>query len=955
MSKKTAIDQGETPSRTQPAPGRFVQEPKANAEQRLIKLEHQLAVIKRLHEQSIDQLANDARKAEHANKKERFCSMLERRRPFKFFLAAIKKLGLSSRKIHNNSQKKGRPKQAGEPNPDRSNLPMDVKRKTEKIEELAAYAQENIELITKKLKLLDAKPDCAIDNINNLHRKLFDFGFTERAYEDLLQIAHDQANYERFDAAKELAQWEIDKYTKDGAQRALKFLGIVKEQPLDSDMSRQTSIMEAECYQRVGKAGHAAQIIQEELEALPHVDLFLARANLEDNPDAKLEWINKALAMCNVEPIHVQKKNNVYLYERLKADAELSGTPKYEQPLVSIIMPADNAGGTIQTALDSLLNQTWSNLEILVVVDDCSTDNTVDVVRKYEKKYENVTLLQAPPNSGPYVARNVALQQAKGEFITTNDPDEWSHPEKVEQQAQQLLENPDVIGNISQQIRATKSLFLYRRDTYGRSAFGNYSSLMFRHHPIMQTIGYFDSVRFGADTEFIHRIKKMHGDKSIAELDSAPLSFRRQPKDTPGVDDYLDYRAYIANARRVYYETYKHYHKTARTLKYEYPQKQRPFPVPELMLPKRDGLKSKARHFDVILASDFRLDGGSNMSNVEEVKAQKQLGLRTGLLQMNRYDFNPQKDISSQIREQVDGGNVQMVVYGEDVSCDVLLLRYPPVLQDFQKFIPDVKANQVCVLMNGTPRSNYDEGGVIRYNIQQSQTNLEKYFGEAGQHATWYPIGPLVRQALYDNHPKDLEHIALSDEDWVNIINVEEWKRPAAPFNTKCPIIGRHSRDHWHKWPDNPEEILAAYPDSNDCEVHILGGGETPTSILGYTPENWTIHEFRSMPPKQFLDGLDVFVYYTHSGWVEAFGRVIIEAMATGVPVILPRQFKTLFGNAALYADATEVKCKIDELMKDKEYYQSRVNAARGYVENNYGYRCHKQRLGQFIKEESFY
>nr|WP_231687000.1 glycosyltransferase family A protein [Bacillus sp. JCM 19034] len=80
--------------------------------------------------------------------------------------------------------------------------------------------------------------------------------------------------------------------------------------------------------------------------------------------------------------------------------------------------------------MEAMLQQTWSNLEILVV-DDCSTDHTKEVIMKYVKQDERVKCLSTPENGGAYVARNVALQIATGDYVTINDADDWSHPEKI--------------------------------------------------------------------------------------------------------------------------------------------------------------------------------------------------------------------------------------------------------------------------------------------------------------------------------------------------------------------------------------------------------------------------------------------------------------------------------------------------------------------------------------------
>src|SRR5699024_7772721 len=108
---------------------------------------------------------------------------------------------------------------------------------------------------------------------------------------------------------------------------------------------------------------------------------------------------------------------------------------------------------------------------------------------------------------------------------------------------------------------------------------------------------------------------------------------------------------------------------------------------------------------------------------------------------------------------------------------------------------------------------------------------------------------------------------------WVNIINLSEWKRPAVPKNQKIRI-GRHSRDHLTKWPENKEELLAIYPDDDKYEIHVLGGADIPSTNLGRLPHNWHVTEYDEIHPKEFLANLDVFVYYTHTDWVESFGRV---------------------------------------------------------------------------------
>lgn len=101
--------------------------------------------------------------------------------------------------------------------------------------------------------------------------------------------------------------------------------------------------------------------------------------------------------------------------------------------LVSVIMPTYNCGKYIATALDSVISQTFTDWEVQIV-DDCSTDNTVEVVRPYLKKYSNIYYFRLEKNSGPAVARTEAIKRATGKYIAFLDSDDIWKPEKLEKQ-----------------------------------------------------------------------------------------------------------------------------------------------------------------------------------------------------------------------------------------------------------------------------------------------------------------------------------------------------------------------------------------------------------------------------------------------------------------------------------------------------------------------------------------
>lgn len=107
--------------------------------------------------------------------------------------------------------------------------------------------------------------------------------------------------------------------------------------------------------------------------------------------------------------------------------------------LVSIIMPSYNTGRFIKETITSVLAQSYSNWE-LIIVDDCSTDNTDDVVSCFLND-ARIRYIKNEHNSGAAVSRNRALREAKGKWIAFLDSDDLWEPEKIDKQIAFMKEN----------------------------------------------------------------------------------------------------------------------------------------------------------------------------------------------------------------------------------------------------------------------------------------------------------------------------------------------------------------------------------------------------------------------------------------------------------------------------------------------------------------------------------
>lgn len=108
--------------------------------------------------------------------------------------------------------------------------------------------------------------------------------------------------------------------------------------------------------------------------------------------------------------------------------------------LVSIITPAFNSEKFIAETIMSVQNQTYQNWE-MIIVDDCSTDKTAEIIRSFQEKDSRIIYLRNEINKGSAFARNLALKKAIGKWIAFLDSDDLWMPEKLERQIEFMSKN----------------------------------------------------------------------------------------------------------------------------------------------------------------------------------------------------------------------------------------------------------------------------------------------------------------------------------------------------------------------------------------------------------------------------------------------------------------------------------------------------------------------------------
>lgn len=177
---------------------------------------------------------------------------------------------------------------------------------------------------------------------------------------------------------------------------------------------------------------------------------------------------------------------------------------KNDEKKVSVIITVFNCEELVYHAVMSIINQTYDNIEI-IVVNDGSTDGTLGVLEGLKVQHPSIKLYTIQ-NSGTYVARNVGLLYATGDYITFHDADDWAHPQRICEHMDIHKKHDDCSASLSLLARVTPDGYFHSRQIYpvDRNCM---VSLMFSHE-LFEQLGYFRKGRFGNDTEYFERIKK---------------------------------------------------------------------------------------------------------------------------------------------------------------------------------------------------------------------------------------------------------------------------------------------------------------------------------------------------------------------------------------------------------------------------------------------------------------
>ncbi|MEE6289009.1 glycosyltransferase family 2 protein [Georgenia sp. MJ173] len=350
---------------------------------------------------------------------------------------------------------------------------------------------------------------------------------------------------------------------------------------------------------------------------------------------------------------------------------------------ITVVISCYNPDRHLLTAVRSVLEQTWQNIE-LFVVDDASPSPLPGILEEVERLDPRIRVIRKAVNGGTYRARNTALRWSTGDFFTCLDSDDWAHPQRLELGVRPMLEDESLVATRSLGVRATELMELGRVGYGGR--FKAASSLMVRTFPVVSRVGFFDPVRKAADNEYALRVEAAF-DGRVVDVPRHALTVLLADAASLSASDYSS--GWRHPARAEYLESYSTWHKRVQwrqAAMFLPPHGPRAFPAPRRWERHPvDGEPGAA--LDVVVVADWREDR-LRTETLEQLGELVADGRRVGIVHLESLvDARAtERPIAPPVRELIRRGEVERV-YLDDaresaltVVADPRVMQFPPLV-----------------------------------------------------------------------------------------------------------------------------------------------------------------------------------------------------------------------------------------------------------------------------------
>lgn len=365
------------------------------------------------------------------------------------------------------------------------------------------------------------------------------------------------------------------------------------------------------------------------------------------------------------------------IFDRITVDSHIPAVS--DGPLVTIIMTTYQPDIATETAVRSIIGQSYQNWELLIM-DDASGVEWSAELDALEALDERISVIRATDNAGTYVRRNEAILRARGEFVTMQDSDDWCHPRRLELQVNHLHANPSVPANTVYAMRVSREmLFVQPRGVQLRLS---EPAIMYRRQMVHDRIGYFDSVRRGADTEFRLRLQETFGVEVAPLPTAAPLVLMRFDFTSLSGSDFAD--GWTHPARFSYRAAHKLWRqrerKAGRTPYMPFPIEERPFPAP----PRLTGVEHSTSTVDLLVIADGREKAAPaefGTAVLQEIRAAHASGAVVGFMHIGSLRKTRTSDeVMGELQAAINDGYAIEFAYDEPVTARRTVVRHASAL-----------------------------------------------------------------------------------------------------------------------------------------------------------------------------------------------------------------------------------------------------------------------------------
>ncbi len=434
------------------------------------------------------------------------------------------------------------------------------------------------------------------------------------------------------------------------------------------------------------EAGESAEAARA-LNSIPVGELLALqlRADLENpfetsgepDPERFSAWLAtfaRIVSRDGLETVEVSATGEHDPFDRLTSTPRTTLSHRPEDPLVTIIMTTFRPGAEALSAVNSVLAQSWSRWE-LIVIDDASGESADAILDQIAALDDRILVHRRTENRGTYACRNTALDLATGELATVLDADDWMHPRRLELQVRDLQRSPNQMANVTNTLRVTQKLyFLHDR---GPGIKLCEPALMYRRQQLLDRVGYYHEARKGADSELRWRIGVVQGFPVRHLKHFPPLTLQRFETGSLSGGDFV--RGWVHPARIAYRSAWWSWHQQHRRLPSMLKLKRGatvPFPVPAHMAGTAKDRSTSTLDLVIALDCSNRASLRARQRTLVAVaRSAARNGAAVGIAHLWTLAENPGGHLlqSSIVQKLVNSGRVVQVFPDDEVIAGVLL------------------------------------------------------------------------------------------------------------------------------------------------------------------------------------------------------------------------------------------------------------------------------------------